>query len=262
MKKIVFAALLIFLPLSFSGCTLVDKAKALWHKIDVRVTPRLEQHTVIVPGYGAPVAGNPGYEAYIQKVVDFVEDTNNAVDVVVFTGSYSTLEDTSEAASMKSYFNRIADTNALNSSGVDIYTEQCAIVSWQNITYTKSLLTEKSITPTKVTVFGDANREDKLKTFASIVFNKEIDIPDSAKELLTQGVNYTNIDWQGYYFGEDARSQQERNALFAIEIAGAYDAELGNTILRERITSWTTEFGYDVADNLVAKGCSQYEGFK
>lgn len=262
MKKIALTALIIVLPLSFSGCTLIDKAKTVWHKIDVQVAPRLEQHTVIVPGYGAPVAGNPGYETYIQKVADFIEDANNSVDAIVFTGSYSSLEDTSEATSMKSYFDRIADTDALNSRGIDIYTEQCAIVSWQNITYTKSLLTEKGITPTKVTVFGDANREDKLKTFASVVFNKDVDLPDSAKELLTQGVNYTNIDWQGYYFGEDARSEQERNALFAIEIAGAYDAELGNTILRQRIDSWTTEFGYDVADNLVAKGCTQYEGFR
>ncbi len=45
-------------------------------------------------------------------------------------------------------------------------------------------------------------------------------------------------------------------------MAGAYDTELGNEILEQRINQWTDDFDYDVADNLVAKGCSQFSGFQ
>lgn len=262
MRKIALATLLIFIPLSFSGCVVVDKTKALWHKLDVHVIGKPKQHTVIVPGYGAPVAGNTTYEGYIQDVANFVQDTNNKVNAVVFTGSYSSLKDTSEADSMKSYFEHITNAAALESRGIKIYTEQCAIVSWQNITYSKSLLTTAGITPDTLTVFGDVNREEKLKTFATVAFNKDIDVPDSAKQLLTQGIDYTHVDFVGYHFGDSAQSEDQRNALFAIEIAGAYNAEIGNDILKQRIDSWTTTFGYDVAQNLVDKGCAQYAGFR
>lgn len=229
--------------------------------IQVDLSTGNDHHTVIVPGYGAPVAGNATYEGYIEEVAEYVEDDVNGVDSVVFTGSYSTLQNTSEAESMNSYFNSVADITTLQARGVKVLQEDCAIVSWQNISNSKDVLAEYSIAPGKVTVFGDENRKDKLESFATYKFNEDQDIPDSATDLLDGGLHYTEINFQGYDFGNSAESEDERNAKFAAEIAAAYDAELGNELLKLRIGQWTTEFGYDVADNLVTKGCTEYKGF-
>ncbi len=255
-----------------SGCVVTDKASSLWDKAkslvgivdDVDVNPLTagDQHTVIVPGYGAPVAGNDGYEGYIQKVADFVNDEVNGVDAVVFSGGYTILENTSEAESMNSYFNGIVDTEALRARGVRVYKEECAILSLQNITYSEELLTKEGIAPDVVTVFGDVNREDKLKAYASVVFNKDFDVPDTAQGLITEGVNYTDVAFRGYDFGDSVQSEEKRNAIFAAEIVGAYDTVIGNEIIKQRINDWTKEFGYDIADNLFVKGCTQYEGFR
>lgn len=267
-----FFLLLAATPFFLSGCALPSNVQSVWDgavslfdtvkHIGVSVDTNTKQHTVIVPGYGAPVAGNTTYEGYITEVANYVNDTNNDVDAVVFTGSYSSLQDTSEAESMNSYFNSLVDTDTLSGRGVRVYKEECAIVSWQNITYTEELLTADGISPDSIILFGDTARGDKLKTFASFVFNKDVSVPDSAQELLTNGVNYTDIDFRGYDFGNAAMTEAQRNAAFAAEIAGAYDATIGNEILEERIEDWTEEFGYDVADNLVEKGCEQYEGFR
>lgn len=227
-----------------------------------RITAGKDHHTVIVPGYGAPVAGNTTYEGYIDAVAEYVGDEENNVNSVVFTGSYSTLQNTSEAESMNNYFNSVVDTSALQTRGIKVLKEECAIVSWQNISNSKDVLAEYSIAPGKVTVFGDKNRKDKLQSFATYKFNEDQDIPDSAKDLLDGGLYYTEINFQGYDFGNSADSEDERNAKFAAESAAAYDAELGNELLKLRIGQWTSEFGYDVADNLVAKGCAEYKGFR
>ncbi|MBI2410550.1 MAG: hypothetical protein HYV32_01455 [Candidatus Kerfeldbacteria bacterium] len=267
MKKIFFLTLLPLFSLVFFGCS----PKAQFHTfgewigfakdIKVSLTDTNEQHTVIVPGYGAPVKGNVGYEGYIKKVVAYVTDEQNGVDAVVFTGSYSSLKDTSEAESMNAYFNSIVDTKQLLDRGVRIYKEECAIVSWQNIDNSQELLTQAKITPDKITVFGDINREDKLVAFANVAFNKNKDLPNTAAELVNKSL-VTTVDFYGYDFGGASEDEQKRNAKFAAEIAGATNPEIGNQILQARINEWTQEFGYDVAANVVAKGCSEYAGFQ
>jgi len=263
-KKLWANAVLLLSVLLLSGCAVSEKASGIWEKVShigIEVSKAPKQHVVIVPGYGAPVVGNRSYQEYIQQVADFVGDASRGVGTVVFTGGYSQLQNTSEAESMKDYFMTVVDSALLKQLNITLYTEECSIVSWQNVTYTKDLLTKAGIVPDSVTIFGDHNRAEKLQGFSTVAFNTDIAVPDSARELLAKGVNYTTVQFMGYDFGDSAYSEAERNAAFAVEIAGATDAQLGNVILQKRIDDWTKRFGYNVADNLVAKGCSQYAGF-
>lgn len=260
---------LIIGALVFTGCTSgikdsFNQAKDLAgtvQNINVQLTAN-EGHVVIVPGYGAPVAGNESYEGYIDEVVEFVEDESNRVSTLVFTGSYSSLEDTSEAESMNQYFNSAADLDVVQQRGIKVIQEDCAIVSWQNIANSKDILDDRATPYTKVTVFGDVNREEKLMAFATYKFNEGIADSASASDLVNSSLAYKSIDFVGYDFGSAPEEQAEQDAKFAAEIAGAYDPKVGNEILELRINQWTKTFGYDVADNLVAKGCTEFAGFQ
>lgn len=255
--------------LIISGCTSeltnsINQAKDLANTVQ-NINEELsvnEGHVVIVPGYGAPVAGNTAYEGYISEVAAFVNNESNRVSTVIFTGSYSSLKNTSEAESMNQYFNSLVDLDTIQARGIKILKEECAIVSWQNIANSKDILDDRVTPYTKVTVFGDADRKEKLMAFATYKFNEDISTPDSAGDLINSSVNYKTIDFVGYDFGGEPEVETERDAKFAAEIAGAYDAKVGNEILELRINDWTEQFDYDVADNLVAKGCTEFAGFE
>ncbi|MDP3970635.1 MAG: hypothetical protein Q8P90_02960 [bacterium] len=260
MKKTTLLLLAISLPLLFTGC--IDnisetinqgkQATEAFKTINTALTTQ-GHHTVIVPGYGAPVNGNPSYEAYINEVIDFVRDEDNSVDSLVFTGSYSSLEDTSEAESMNQYFNSKVILNDIQDKGITVIKEECAIVSWQNISNSKDKLIEYGIAPDKVTIFGEISRKDKLESLATYKFNED----QSADSL-----HYTSVEFVGHDFGASLGTKEEKSAKFAAEIAGAYDTELGNELLNMRITKWSEEFGYDVAKNIVKKGCTEFTGFQ
>lgn len=220
-----------------------------------------DHHTVIVAGYGTPVKGNSTYQDYIKQVATYVNNETNGVDSVVFTGGYTDDKNLSEAESMNSYFNSQVDTAALQQRGIKVLKEACSIVSWQNISYSQELLTAQGITPTQVTLFGDINRTDKLKTFAIYKFNLSAGLPDDVTDLVNRSVNATSVDYQGFDFGDAADSEDERDAKFAAEVLGAYDENIGNELLGKRLTEWSATYSYDVADNLVKKGCNQYGGF-
>ncbi|MFA6475645.1 MAG: hypothetical protein WCV88_05645 [Patescibacteria group bacterium] len=226
------------------GCTVVDQFK----------TPA--NHVVIVAGYGSTVAENASYQGYIQAVADYVTNPDNKVNTLIFTGSYTDNKDKSEAEAMNAYFNKITDL-----SGVKVLKEECAIVSWQNISYSHDLLLANNFSATQVTLFGDKNRTDKLQTFAVYLFNLGSGLPDSASSLVKRSINTVSVDTQGYDFGVSKDSQEEQDAKFASEILGAYDANAGNKLLQKRLTEWSNNYGYDVADNLVKHGCTQYAGF-
>lgn len=255
--------------LTLTGCTSditnsFNEAKDLAStvkNINVQLSAN-EGHVVIVPGYGAPVAGNASYEKYIDEVAQFVEDQDNRVSTVIFTGSYSSLENTSEAESMNQYFNSVVDLDTVQQRGIKVIKEECSIVSWQNIANAKDILDDRATPYNKVTVFGEVNREDKLTALATYKFNEGIASGSSASDLVNSGLSYKEIAFMGHDFGDAAEDENERNAKFAAEIAGAYDPNIGNEILEQRINEWTEQFGYDVADNLVAKGCTEFAGFQ
>lgn len=259
------------LSLTFAGCALIDRAQTSLDKfseakqtienINQTIQNQQDHHTVIVPGYGTPVKGNGKYEQYIKSVADFVSIESNGVDSVVFTGSFTDDPNLSEAEAMNSFFNSQVDTGALQNKGVKVYKEECSIMSWQNIAYTQELLSDKGIKPSLVTIFGDQNRGDKLQTFAAYKFNLAEGLPSNATELINSAVNVANVQFKGFDFGDAVDSEDERNAKFAAEIAGAYDAKISNELLGKRLSEWTELFGFDVSDNLVKKGCVQYQGF-
>lgn len=216
MKKILLLSILI--PLTLTGCSLAGAKDAL----NTVTGSTEEHHTVIVPGYGAPVAGNPSYEDYVETVARFVEDDSNDVDSIVFTGSYSTLADVSEAEALNSYFNTVVDTEALLDRGTRVYKEECAILSWQNISNSQDVLAADQIIPGTVTVFGDINRRDKLVAFASAAFNQDQEVPETATDVLN--LRFTTVEFEGFDFGDTPdETEEERQAKFVGEIAGAYD---------------------------------------
>lgn len=257
--------LLIIVPVALlAGCAALDKAQSgiqAYQDTKALLGSDSDHHTVIVAGYGTPVKGNPTYQEYIKAVATYVNNETNAVDSVVFTGGYTDDKELSEAESMNSYFNSQVNTAELQGRGIKVFKEECAIVSWQNVSYSQELLAGKTITPTQVTLFGDANRSDKLKTFAIYKFNLSEGLPDDVTDLVNRSLNATSVDYQGFNFGDSADSEDERNAKFAAEVLGAYDTEVGNELLKKRLGDWTDTFGYDVAKNLVNKGCNQYAGF-
>ncbi|MBI2415596.1 MAG: hypothetical protein HYV33_02965 [Candidatus Kerfeldbacteria bacterium] len=262
---------LLLLTVLCTGCGVIDQyntglqkyqeAKQTFENINQTISQQTDHHTVIVPGYGAPVAGNPTYQQYIDQVAEFVSEADNAVHSVVFTGSYTTQPDLSEAEAMNSYFNSVVDTTDLQQRGVHVYQESCAIVSWQNIAYSQELLANEGIKPTRVTIFGDQQRADKLTTFATYKFNLSDGLPGNLQDLVNVSVNVAAVEFVGFNFGDKVMSAEQRNAYFLAEIAGAYDVNVGNDILAERIQLWSDQFHYDVAANLVEHGCNQYKGF-
>lgn len=260
MKKLVLSGLVVLL---MSGCAAIDKIQSGVDSIQTAkaVLDHTGHHTVVVAGYGTPVKGNTTYQQYIQQVANYVNNKTNGVNSVVFTGGYTNNQNLSEAESMNSYFNSLVDTADLQTRGVKVYKEECSIVSWQNISYSQELLTTKGITPTQVTLFGDMNRSDKLKAFAVYKFNIGEGVPDNVTDLVNRSVNATSVDYQGFNFGDSADTEDERNAKFAAELLGAYDAEVGNELLQRRLTEWSATYDYDVAQNLVNHGCAQYSGF-
>ncbi len=252
------------LSLIVSGCAVTDKIQAGitgYQTAKALVSNQADHHTVIVAGYGTPVKGNTTYQNYIKSVATYVNNVDNGVDSVVFTGAYTDNAELSEAESMNSYFNSQVDTDELLERGIKVYKEQCAIASWQNIGFSQELLANQNIVPTQVTIFGDENRADKLKTFAIYKFNLSDGLPSNLTDLVNRSLNTASVDYQGFDFGDSADTENERNAKFAAEILGAYDANIGNELLGKRLTEWSAEYNYAVADNLVAKGCSQYAGF-
>lgn len=241
----------------FTGCSAVDTAKQAMNLFQKKA----DHHTVIVAGYGSGVKGNDTYQKYIKAVAVYVNNPDNKVDSVVFSGSYSDNKDLSEAEAMNRYFNSLVDVKELQDQGVKVYKEECSIVSWQNISYSQELLTKANIAPTQVTLFGDADRADKLKAFAIYKFDLATGIPHDVNELVSRSLNSTAVDFQSFSFGDSVSSQAERQAIFATEVLGAYDAKIGNDLLRKRIDTWSTVYGFNVGQNLVKKGCTQYSGF-
>ncbi|EKD76260.1 MAG: hypothetical protein ACD_43C00172G0006 [uncultured bacterium] len=261
MKKILFLGIVVLLVTGCAGLNKIQSGIETYQDTKALLGDSSEHHTVIVAGYGTPVKGNTTYQDYIKAVATYVNNETNNVHSVVFTGGYTDDQNLSEAESMNSYFNSQVNTVALQTRGIKVLKEECAIVSWQNISYSQELLLGKDVTPTQVTLFGDTNRSDKLKTFAIYKFNLSNGLPDDVTDLVNRSLNATSVDYQGFDFGDSTDTEDERNAKFAAEVLGAYDTAVGNELLKKRLTEWSDTYGYDVADNLVKKGCSQYKGF-
>ncbi|HLD21972.1 MAG TPA: ElyC/SanA/YdcF family protein [Patescibacteria group bacterium] len=235
MKKILFLLLAV---VSLSGCSLFNK----------------QTHVVIVPGYGVPVKGNPTYEAYIQKVADYVKDEKNKVKVVVFTGGYSVLADTSEAAAMKEYFSTLVNEETLKNQNSTVYTEECSIISWQNISNTKRLLERQGIKTTQITIFGDEQRKDKLLAYVVYQFKNPKDLPKAATELVNTIKNKgLGVDFVGHNFGTKPVTE---TASSVEELVKVYTSDSGKQELKTRAEQWSSQFKYDVKDNLKKKGCA------
>lgn len=235
---ITIGGLLVFAP----GSTMYDKAKTIYHFF--RPTNQAAYHVVIVPGYGVPVQGNSVYEGYIKKVAAYVDNPNNHVNGMIFSGGYTSSQTVSEAQAMNSYFNSVADLTSLKKRGVQVYQETCSIVTFQNIGYSRDILTAHSIVPAAVTVFGDSSKQNELLAYANAEFRKTGDV---------------NV--QGYDFGSAVLNSTKQDLKDLTTLVGVTSTKISNTVLQQRITQLGTQFHYDVAKNLVAHGCSQFKGF-
>ncbi len=250
---------------TLSGCTAKDilpeslnskadiknTAKATLHKIDKRFNKN-GQRIVIIPGYGTPVLGNESYEDYIKKAVAYVNDTNNHVVAVIFTGSYTNNKDLSEAESLYRGYDEYADIASLQKKGVKFYKEECAITTWQNIDNSYAIVKDKGIDYDAVTIFGDESRKEKLIGYTGTVFNKDI----------VKNRSVTSIDYVAHRFSKQTLSDSERGTVFAAEIGAAYNADLRDKLLNDRFADWGKKYKYDVAKNLVSKGCVEFKEYQ
>lgn len=241
MKKILSVISMLLSILAISSCNNVTQKP---------------MHVVIVPGYGAPVEGNSKYEEYISKAFDFISDENNKVDLVIATGGYTVLKDTSEAESIIKYMSLRHDLSSRIIPEFKTYAESCSIITWQNILFSKQYLDSNNIKPTHVTIFGDAARQDMLLTYAMYQFAGKEFLPIKSNEILNTAMNFKilKLDFQGYDFGTKNYVVPETTD----EIIKVYlDPKAGDQELEERIAKWTTNFKYDVKENLGSKACKQ-----
>ncbi len=213
-------------------------------------------HIVIIPGYGAPVSGNSKYEEYISQAFDFISDENNKVDLVIATGGYTALKDISEAESIIQYMRIQHELSSRIIPEFKTYAESCSIITWQNILFSKQYLDTNNIKPTQITIFGDTARQDMLLTYAMYQFAGKEFLPTKSNEILaaTTKLKTIKINFQGYDFG----TKNYVAPGTTDEIIKVYlDPKSGDKELEERIAKWTTNFKYDVKENLESKSCQQ-----
>jgi hypothetical protein len=234
-----------------SKSDLKTKTKSALRAVDQKFD-KGNSRIVIVPGYGTPVLGSESYEAYVKKAVAYVNDEANNVVAVVFTGSYTDNKNLSEAEALYRGFDEYADIGGLQKDGIDFYKEECAITTWQNIENSKAVVDNKKTSYDSVTIFGDEGRKEKLIGYGNTVFNKDI----------VKDRSVVSVDYVGHGFSKSVQSDSERGVVFAAEIAAAYNSDLQDALLKERIGTWTKKYKYDVADNLVKKGCTEFAAYQ
>ncbi|MBI2411385.1 MAG: hypothetical protein HYV32_05845 [Candidatus Kerfeldbacteria bacterium] len=217
-----------------------------------------QTHVVVVPAYGIVGESNEQYKAYIDDVVEYVNYKKNDVDAVIFTGTYSALKDTSEAAVMENYFNTVVDKNDLTARNVQVWRDDCSLMLWQSVTNAKKLLATKGMTPQKVTIFGDTQDHEKILAYGLYQFNGEEGLPTSPVDLVKYAKNpkLVVINFEEHVFDLPSTANAQSTVEQIIQV---FKTGEGATALKNTIAEKASNVNFDVAQNLVNKGCLDFK---
>lgn len=280
---VVLMGLLVLIPVYKKNKTAIEtKIKRLINK---------KSHVVVISTYGPSVAGSPFYEAHIAKAIKFVLDPINKVNEVIIVGGYTVDQHISQSQAVLNY---IKDKYPeFNSARIPVTLDECGITTWQNIKNTKVLMDKNSIKAQKITIFAESSREKKIAFFANSTFHwdssaiidkqkvlKEIEpLVAASQDAQLRAFTSQNSEWarfvgvkDTYLVDKDMRimtvssglPQQfvdEEYAKIFQEIKEFYDSTYASKTIRAKLDAWSATAGFNVAENLVKKGCIEYKQF-
>lgn len=246
-------------------------------------------HVVILSTYGPSVEGSPFYEAYVKKAVRYMMDPANKVNELIIVGGYTVDPDRSQSQAVLDYIRQ--HYPEFEKSKIPVTLDECGISTWQNIRNAKRLSDKELITPGRITIFAETSREKKVSYFANAVFywdkdsfdlNKEIALEElgylvsASKEVQLNGYrNFTMNDFSDATFatknakvqtisvpsGLDRNVIEDEEAKIFKEIMEFYDPTYEKKGVKTQLDEWTKVAGFDTAENLVQKGCTEYKQY-
>lgn len=242
-----------------------------------------KEHVVIISTYG-PEVGGPFYVAYMTKVMKYILDKQNKVKTIVIVGGYTVDASRSQAQAVLDYIQ--ANFPDFKKQNRDILLEQCSITTGQNMVNAKQLLDAKGVHPDKITVFAETTRAKKVYFFAHSTFSPIPDLDSSliatelkplialpqSKQLESyshlndyQVSKYTNQSSLVEVITQDSglpkEYQNQEYSSFFQDIYAYLDPTFGKKQLEIRLNELSKAATFSVAENLVAKGCKEYQDY-
>lgn len=212
-----------------------------------------QTHVVIATTYDQ-VSGNVTQEEYVQKLYEYVSDSSNAVDVVVTSGGYLHSKDISDAQSLATYFDSIADEKELSNSGIQSFTEECSVAYFQQIANTKKLLDKEGVKPTKITLFGDVARKEQLLAYTLYQFTGSDGLPTNPLALakFAADPSITTVQFQEHNFGTENVEIPDT----VDKIVAAFDnPDVAKEELKSAAKTAAEKVDFDVVQTHIDKGC-------
>lgn len=284
---------LIVLVLLFVGLTFFPLYKRHGDELKIKVKRLLNRkaHAVIVSTYGPSVEGSPFYEAYVKKVVGYITDPANKVDEVVIVGGYTVDPNRSQSQAvldyMKEHYPQFAN------SKIPVTLDECGVTTWQNIRNAKKLMDKNYIAPQRLTVFAEETRKERVFVFSlSEFFFKSKEAKDIFVNQAVQGANSvlalpkeeqlrqyntssheTRVPEDKTIYKDISLDILTESADLPKEIADAeylkiaeemkelFEPTYGAARLKKQLDEWTKVAGFDTAENLVQKGCTEYKDY-
>lgn len=280
---VLFFVLLTFFPLyKQHGSVLKLKMQRLLNR---------ESHVVILSTYGPSVEGSPFYEAHVKKAVRYMMDPTNKVNELIIVGGYTVDPDRSQSQAVLDYI--MQKYPEFEKSKIPVTLDECGITTWQNIRNTQILMNKNDIKAKKITIFAETSREKKIAFFANSTYHwdapaiidrnkvlKEIEpLIAASQEAQLEAFSSTTSEWarfarvkDSYLTDRDIRILSESSGLpqqfvdeeyskLFEEIKEFYDATYASKKIKKQLDEWTKIAGFDTAENLVQKGCTEYKQY-
>ncbi|MFZ2026532.1 MAG: hypothetical protein WAV30_04575 [Microgenomates group bacterium] len=248
-------------------------------------------HVVILSTYGPSVEGSPFYEAYVKKAVRYMMDPTNKVNELIIVGGYTVDPDRSQSQAVLDYM--MQKYPEFEMSKIPVTLDECGITTWQNIRNTQILMNKNAIKAKNITIFAETSREKKIAFFANSTFHWDAPAIINTKKVLSEinplisasqeaqlnAFSSNTAEWarfaivkDTYLIDKDIRiisepsglPQQFVDAEYAKlfeEIKEFYDSTYASKAIKAQLDEWTKIAGFDTAENLVQKGCTEYKQY-
>lgn len=260
-------------------------------KLKIQRLLNRNSHVVILSTYGPSVEGSPFYEAYVKKAVRYMADPKNEVNELIIVGGYTVDPERSQSQAVLDYIRQ--HYPEFEKSGLPVTLDECGITTWQNIKNAKMLMEKNTIQAKKITIFAETSREKKIAFFANDTFHWDTPVIIDKKKVLAEidpliaasqearlnAFSSKTAEWarfaivqDTYLIDRDIRIisepsglpqqfvDEEYEKLFE-ELKEFYDATYASKKIKKQLDEWTKIAGFDTAENLVQKGCTEYKQY-
>lgn len=248
-------------------------------------------HVVVLSTYGPSVEGSPFYEAYVAKAMKYILDSKNNVNELIIVGGYTVDPNISQSQAVLNYIK--GKYPAFSESNISVTLDECGITTWQNIRNARRLMAKEGIQSSRITIFAEESREQKIFIFALsefLVKNEMKDVKDFISGEAIKGSKYAQLlsrekQLQAYaslnmkipnesYINKNisvriitksaglpqVNVEDEHMTIFQ-ETREYFDPPYGNLKIKERLDNWAKTAGFNTIENLVDKGCAEYKQF-